>query len=289
MLNYLRYFVVLILLGSIFYTYTIEIKQATIKMMIDKKLPKVIEKKGLILSINDFEIINISSNIVKSKVNTSVKVSSSNKIGSFLLKIFKEEQSINLSFLTQTRAKLNGSFISFELLSLDINSFIKIKEVKGLLKEKIENIRLPIKKLEQISWFATVKSIYFQDNGDLDIELGLSKLIIFLLIPLFLLREIGLLFIYIYQKVISPKKGYKCAKGELYQNGTCSSTTKESFKKYGFISGMREYRRSSKECKKAYKTMKEKNKKDGTSCDCCSGCSIPDFGCGSAPCEIGSC
>ena len=165
------------------------------------------KKKGLILSINDFKIINISNNIVKSKVNTSVKVNTSNKIGSFLSKIFKEEKSINLSFLTQTRAKLNGSFLSFELLSLDINSFIKIKEVKGLLKEKIENIRIPIKKLEKISWFATVKSIYFHDNGDLEIGVGMSKLIIFLLIPLFLLREIGLFFIYIYQKVISPKKG----------------------------------------------------------------------------------
>lgn len=292
MLNYLRYFVVLILLGSLSYTYLISIKQATFKSMIDKKLPILIKKKALIISINNIEIIDVSNNILESNVKTTVKMNELNKIGNFLSKVLKKDNSVKLNFLTQTKPKVNGSFISFELLSLKVNTFIHIKKVKGFLKEKIESIKIPIKKLEKISWLISVKSFHFDDTEDLNIELGLSKLIIFLLIPLFLLREIGLLLIYIYQKVLSPKKGYKCAKGELYQNGTCSSTTKEVFKNHGFIAGMREYRNSTKKCKKAYKTMKEKeNKRDCTSCDPCPSpsCGSADIGCGSLSCDIGSC
>jgi putative component of membrane protein insertase Oxa1/YidC/SpoIIIJ protein YidD len=281
---------VLLLLGSLFYSYTITIDKETLQQKIDKKLPLSVKKKAFTVTITGVEITHISHGIVKSEVATNIKIAHIKK-------------SINLKIFSKTKPKLHGSLLSFELLSFKLNSIVQIKEVKGFLKRKIEKIKIPIKKLEKLSLFTSVKSISFQDNGDLDIRVLLSKVLIFLLIPFFLLREIGLLFIIFYQKFLSPRKRYRCAKGELYQNGTCSSTTKEIFKKDGFIAGVKEYRRSIKKCKEAYKTMKKREKRaDGTSCDCsyCGGCgnvgscdvlgsSSASCDCGATPCEVGSC
>ena len=301
-LNYLRYFIVIVLLGLLFYTYTITIEPTTLKTAIDKKLPMKIDKKGFLLTVKNIDILDISNNVVHSKMNADIKVSSSNRFGKFLPK-----KSMHLVLETKTIPKLHGTSLSFELLSFKMNKFIKLKEVKGILKKKIENIRIPIKKLDALSWFGRVKDIRFKDNGQLVILVGVSKLFILLLIPLFLLfllREIGLFFIMLYQKFISPRKKYKCAKGELNQNGTCSSTTKEAFKNDGFIAGMKEYRRSTKECKKAYSTLKQEKRRDGTSCDgdycavCGSGSCGGDAAASSAgacdigaavPCDVGSC
>ena len=300
MLNYLRYIIVIVLLGLLFYTYKITIEPTTLKTAIDKKLPMKIDKKGFLLTIKSIDILDISKNVVHSKMNTDVKVSSSNRFAKFLPK-----KSMHLSVETKTIPKLHGKFLSFELLSFKMNKFIKLKEVKGILKKKIENIKIPIKKLDMLSWFGSVKDIRFKDNGVLVIWVGISKWLIFLLIPFFLLREIGLLLIWVYQKFLSPRKRYKCAKGELYGEGTCSSTTKEAFQKDGFIAGMKAYRNSTKECKIAYKTLKKEKRRDsGPSCDVdyCFGCSggscggdamgsstsACDVG-GAIPCEIGSC
>lgn len=298
MLNYFRYFIVLILFGSLFFTYTLQIDQSTLKSAIDKKLPKTIEKKGFMLTLNSVEIIDILNNVVSSKVNADIKVSSSNKFAKFLPK-----KSMHLNIETKTIPKVHGSALSFEVLSLKMNRFIKLKEVKGVLKEKIENIKIPIKKLKHTAWFASVQDIKFQDSGVLEVRLGISKLLILLLIPLFLLREIGLLLIVAYQKFISPRKKYKCAKGQLYQDGTCSSSTKEAFKKHGFIAGIKEYRRSTKECKIAYKRLTKDDRRDGTSCgaEYCPSCGGGSCGdtvgssagacdCGAVtPCDVGGC
>jgi len=300
MLNYLRYFIVVILLGLLFYSYIIIIEPSTLKSRIEKKLPLHIDKKGFLLTVNNIEILETKNNVLSTKVLADVQVSHSNKWAKFLPK-----KSMHLSIFTKAIPKLHGSSLSFELLSFKLNKVIKMKEVKGLLKKKIEEIKIPIRSLKKIAWFASVKKLSFQDNGDLLMRVGISKLIVLLLIPLFLLREIGLLLIYMYQKFLSPRKKYRCAKGELYQDGTCSSTTKEAFKKYGFIAGIKEYRRSTKECKTAYNTLsKDKKLRDGTSCDAslCSGCSGGSCGAdgtgsaasacdlgGAVPCDVGSC
>jgi len=296
--NYLRYICVLMLLGLFFYNYTITIDKETVIGAIDKKMPMVINKKGFILTINNVHIENISNNVVESKLTGTVKVNN------FLKKILKKP--MHLKIETKTTPKLLGSDLSFELLSLNINNLIKMKEVKGLLRKKIENIKIPMKKLKRYSWFSSVQKIRFKDNGDLEINLKASKAIIFLLIVLFLLREIGLLLIFLYQKILSPRKRYKCAKGELYKNGTCSSTTKEAFKNHGFIAGIKEYKQSTKECNQAYKKIKNDDKKDYTICAdlSCSGCggigtagdtgtavagACDMGGCAAAPCDVGSC
>jgi len=289
MSNYLRYLIALLLFSSLFFTYTITIDREILQQKIDKKLPLTIKKKGFTVTITAVEFIDVSNGIVESNVTSNIKMA-------------HIKRSINLKIFTKTKPKLHGSSLSFELLSFRLNSIVQMREVKGFLKRKIENIKIPIKKLERLSWLTSVKSITFQDNGDLDMRVILSKVLILFLIPLFLLREIGLVLIIFYQKFLSPRKKYKCAKGELYQNGTCSSTTKEAFKKDGFIAGIKEYISSTKKCKEAYKVIdKKENRKDGTSCDCssCAGCNVGSCDvlgssssacdCGAVPYEVGSC
>ena len=289
LLNYLRYIIVISLFGSMFYSYTLTIDKETIEKTIHKKMPMIIKKKGFIVHINEMYIENISHNIVESKLIGTVLIDKDNIIGKFLKK------SIDFTVVSKTIPKLNGSDLSFEPISLNINGLIKLKKIKGFLKNRIEKIKIPIKKLDKFFWLSSVKSINFKDNGNLEAHAVVSMLVIFLLIPLFLLREIGLFLIFLYQKLWSPRKGYKCAKGLVEQSGTCSSITKTAFKKHGFIAGRKAYRKSTKECQVAYRKMKEKKNNKDSSCDsinCCS-CGIPSdlgvgVGCGSS-CDVGSC
>jgi len=288
MLNYLRYFIVAILFGSLLYTYTINIGEEMILSSIDKKIPLKINKKGFNVKINSFEINDITENIVTTTMIGTIKMDDSNKIkksiqaheGGFFTKLFKEKLKVNdylnkeVSFDIFTKAvpQLDGSELYFKVLSIDANNVIKIQRLNSILQNRIEKIKIPIKKLEDLSWLFSTKDINFQDNGDLIINVVLSKLIIFLLIPLFLLREIGLFLIVLYQKFLSPRKGYKCAKGHLHGNGTCSSTTKDAFRKDGFIGGIKEYRKSTKECREAYTTIQSKRRVDKIDAAICAGC-----------------
>lgn len=203
MSNYLRYFVVLLLFGSLFYTYTLKVEQSTIKEALDKKLPIVIDKKGFVVTVNSIDVLGISHNIVESKVHASVKVSHANKFAKFLPK-----KSMNIIVLSKAIPKLHGKLLSFELLSFKVSKLIQIKEVKSVLKNRLEAIKIPIKALDKISWLSSVKDIKFQDNGLLRINMRISPWLLLLIIPLFLLREIGLLLIAIYQKFLSPRKKY---------------------------------------------------------------------------------
>ena len=194
-LNYVRYFIVVVLLGLLFYSYTLIITPSTFKSHIEKKLPLHIDKKGFLFSINNIEILESKNNMLSTKMLADVQVSHNNKLAKFLPK-----KSIHLKIFTKTIPKIHGSSLSFEVLSFKLNSVIKLKEVKGLLKRKLEKIKIPIRSLKKIAWFASIKKIVFLDNGDLLMTVGISKLIILLLIPLFLLREIGLVLIVLYQK-----------------------------------------------------------------------------------------
>jgi len=296
LLNYFRYSIVIFLLVSLFYSYTLTINKSTLQAKIDKKLPKQMDKKGLMVTVEYLEIMEVKDNIVNSKIIGSVQISKQSKWSKFLPK-----KSIHFTLYSKTKPKLYGNAISFELHSFKLIKYIGLKEVKGLLQKKIESIRIPIKKLKKLSWFVSVKHMKFKDDASLLLSIGVSKFLICLLIPLFLLREIGILLIEIYQRFFSARKNYRCAKGQLYQNGTCSSVTKEAFVKYGFIAGIKAYRKSTQECKKAYKTLKKEESKESSVCDSffCSGCSgvsdssststsICDIG-SAVHCDIGSC
>lgn len=186
--HYLRYFIVLLLLGSLFYTHTIEIKQSTIKDALDKKMPLVIDKKGFITTIHSIDMLSVVNNVVESTVKASLKVSRANTFAKLLPK-----KSIHFTILSKAIPKVHGKYLSFSVLSLKINKLIQFKKVKGLLKSKLEAIKIRIKALEKLSWLASVNSITLQDNGMVVMKLNVSKWILLVLIPLFLLREIGLL------------------------------------------------------------------------------------------------
>lgn len=280
------------------------ISKETIRKAIDRKLPIIKEKKGFILTIDSIEIENIVKNSMSVKALGNIKISESNaiikfiqkdKIGSLFSKFFKKDvekltnKSMKVSILTQIRPKIEGIYLSFDILQLEVNSVLKQRQLNQYVRQKLEKIQRPIKKLKKIAWFAKVQAVYFDESQNLKLDIKFSSFIILLLLPLFLLREIGLVCIFIYQKFFSSQKNYSCAKGELYQNGTCSSTTKEAFKKYGFIAGMREYYRSRKECKEAYREVKKRHSKNDASSvvDCLLGCEVFSNKSSMSSCDIG--
>lgn len=296
MLNYLRYFIVFLLLYFLFYSYEINVQKETLQEKIDFTMPMIIDKKGFVLTVSKIKIENIHDNVIESKMLGHIKANNKN----IMTRVFKNygDKSIKLDALTKVKPQIDGSVLSFKVLSLSLNNLIKIKRVSKHINKHIEKIQIPLKRLEKVSWFASIENINFKSNDDLKLEIGISKLLLSSLISLFLLREIGLFLIYLYQRFLSPRKKYKCAKGELHQNGTCSSTTKEAFKTHGFLAGMKEYRQSTKKCNEAYQTLKRNNKNEGSShCNCwncspnCGGGGGSSFGsCDITPsCDVGGC
>jgi putative component of membrane protein insertase Oxa1/YidC/SpoIIIJ protein YidD len=198
--------------------------------------------------------------------------------------------SLKVSISTQIKPKIEGINLSFDILTLQVNSLIKQKKLNKYVREKLEKVNIPIRRLKKIAWIVKVKKLHFDAEGNLELGVKFSVFMILLAIAFLLLREIALLFIIIYQKFFSSLKNYRCAKGELYKKGTCSSTSKEAFKKHGFIAGMREYYKSKKACKKAYHSISKKRPErhqwaNGVECG---GCDI--LGLSSVHgCDVGSC
>ena len=275
MYNYIRYIVVIILLASLFFTYNIAIDKPTFKTLINKKMPLIIKKRGFNITLKRVDILSVKSSLVTSKIDALVELKKVNKIIKFIPK-----KSLNLNITTTFIPKIDGKYMYFKVLSFEINRFLKVKHLAKSIRDRLEKIKVHIKSLDKISYFADIKKINFLDNGSLIIKISVKVWIILFIVSLFLLREIGLILIILYQKFISPRKKYRCAKGLLYKNGTCSSVTKEAFKKGGFIAGMKTYFKTTKECKKAYKEIKKGNNDSYVLANCaCASCS-------SAPCDI---
>jgi len=98
------------------------------------------------------------------------------------------------------------------------------------------------------------------------------EILIFIMIALMSIsKELGIWAIELYQKYLSPKKGYKCAKGVLHENGTCSSSVKKVMKEEGFFAGMREYSKSTSECRDAKVELDRRanNNRKNENCDQC--------------------
>jgi len=89
------------------------------------------------------------------------------------------------------------------------------------------------------------------------------------------LRRVAIFFIELYQKYLSPLKGYKCAYGAYHGGDTCSKVVKNLVMKYGLIESWPKINKQFLACSMAYQNIKddkEKNKdkkKEGQ--DCCSG------------------
>ncbi|CAM3471636.1 Putative membrane protein insertion efficiency factor [Klebsiella spallanzanii] len=110
-----------------------------------------------------------------------------------------------------------------------------------------------------------------------------------------------------YQRVISPRKGYRCAYGVLHHTQGCSGAVKEIIQRKGVIGGRKEIRQRFADCRLAAEALQKqkpkddlKRKKRRSHCDV-SGCDgqccthlvpdslpeipLPDFGC---PCDCAS-
>lgn len=288
MTKYIRYIIALALFASLFYTHSITISNDTINNTIQSKLPIEKDKKGAIVKITEIKLNNLEGKTINSTIVGSIRMSEKNilktsekassllgKFSSFINKPDLEETLKNksLDFNMDTTMKINikGSTLYFKLISIE-NPVKIIKKFEPIIKKVVNQSKMKIKQLEKYSWAISISNFGFDESEDLIVDIAISKLILFALIFLFLLREVGLLLIIMYQKFLSPKKGYSCAKNHVHKNGSCSSTTKQAFKDGGFISGMKEYRNSTKECKKAYKSIQ--NDKNNSKCDTamCAGC-----------------
>jgi putative component of membrane protein insertase Oxa1/YidC/SpoIIIJ protein YidD len=182
---------------------------------------------------------------------------------------------------------IRNSFISFKVKDINIEK-IKISEkIKKNIIFFVEKINIKNKKLESMEFFASIKSISYKDNS-IFVNIGFSSFLLFCLIVLFSLREIGLLLIVFYQKFLSDKKSYKCAKGAINGTGTCSSSTKQAFKKGGFFKGMKVYFQSTKECRKAYESSKSSSS-SSSFCDVGVGACDAGVGAGVGACDLGAC
>ncbi len=75
------------------------------------------------------------------------------------------------------------------------------------------------------------------------------------------MNKLLLFLIRLYQKYLSPKKGYCCAYGSLHNSGSCSERVYNIIKNNGVINGWADIKHQFKMCSEAYEIIKEKNNK----------------------------
>ena len=282
MLNYIRYILVILLLAFYFFSsnFGIEISKERMKTSIERKLPISKEILGTVIDVNQINIHKVyDDSYIELEIIGELKANS-------IVSIFAKSESFSIIALGEP--ELSENKINFYIEKIDTNSTSKLlKKVltsKAFIK-KISNTSFKIKKLEELSFYATVDSIEFHTDGSLLVKTSISLWIIILIVFITLLREIGLFLIFIYQRFISSKKGYKCALGQAKGNGTCSSITKNAFKERGFIHGIKTYFKTTRECKEIY----EGTHGDCLDCDCNCGNLAPGSGMASRTCDNAAC
>ena len=75
------------------------------------------------------------------------------------------------------------------------------------------------------------------------------------------MNKLALFLIKLYQRYVSPKKGYCCAYGALYNNGSCSVRVSHIIKEKGVFNGWTQIKHQFAMCSEAYEVIKENNKK----------------------------
>ena len=104
----------------------------------------------------------------------------------------------------------------------------------------------------------------------------------------------------LYQKYLSPHKGFCCAHAALYGGDSCSQAVKMIILEQGLFGGYQNSRHRFKSCKKAHQDLKKKRKRDKcldyldcSGVDCsevrhlkkCSELDFPDVSC-DLPCDV---
>ncbi|WP_109764878.1 membrane protein insertion efficiency factor YidD [Pleionea mediterranea] len=74
------------------------------------------------------------------------------------------------------------------------------------------------------------------------------------------MRHIALCLIVLYQKYISPKKGYRCAHRVLHNGPSCSSYCADNLRRHGFIKSIAKMRWRFRECNEAAMELNERKK-----------------------------
>jgi putative component of membrane protein insertase Oxa1/YidC/SpoIIIJ protein YidD len=69
------------------------------------------------------------------------------------------------------------------------------------------------------------------------------------------MKSLAIMAINLYQKYISPYKGFRCAYGVYHQNGTCSTIIKSHIEKHGLIKAYPMIRGQFDACKVAYSAL----------------------------------
>lgn len=226
--------------------------------------------KNIYLKIEDFDILNTGTTESKSKIMNS------------LISVIKEP------FIDTVNDK--SAFISNLFNVLLQKPVYQLTGFKGFF-------------LNNITIKETVDNFYFIVEFN-TFPLSIPLIIISILL---MLKEIGLFFIFIYQKFISPRKGYRCAKA-FYQGGhSCSESVRIVMKEKGFLAGIKEYFRTTNECKEVFEQNKDTLNTRSDNCNCCStnnknnsnnnsfscfdiaDCSVSSCSPGRKGCDIGDC
>ncbi|RDH45638.1 membrane protein insertion efficiency factor YidD [Zooshikella ganghwensis] len=79
-----------------------------------------------------------------------------------------------------------------------------------------------------------------------------------------MLKSFLVLLIEIYQKYISPYKGYRCAHGVFYKGDSCSCAVRKVIQRRGLIRGYSDIRNQFARCSYAYERLEEEKDKKRT-------------------------
>ena len=80
------------------------------------------------------------------------------------------------------------------------------------------------------------------------------------------MNKLAILFIKIYQRHISPKKGYVCAHRYYHGGDSCSEYTKKCITEFGIIKTIPLFFERLDDCKKTFNEYQEKEKNQSSSC-----------------------
>lgn len=242
-------------------------KDATLKLLLDLKNNK------LYITILDIKFKNLDTNDVYDKSLENVKEKAEN-VTNKLNKYLKNKIDID-----KVGEKIKDNVV------------IDKEEISKVIKNVISSEEIKIYSLGFYGLLINDISINNLDNNNFNIEFVINKtlfLILGIIIVFFsLLKEILLFSIKFYQKHLSKRKNYKCARGVVTGDGTCSSIVRKKLEEDGAISAINEYFKTTKKCKEDYeiykkeKENKNKNNLNGSSnnSDCCNWLPTPS-GCG---------
>ena len=298
--KYLLKGICIILSISMIYFYTksasIDVKQKEIQVNIEKYL----EKKDNSMKIKNFTIHKIdlqsaeNENQIKAKINVDfetanglVAIKNQNILTTLQLQVESDKFYVKIidfdsefmkkdEFKNQIKNSANNIVdnitgkLGFKFKDKPMDKIDKVLEIdNSKVKEFILNSlqKHYIKVYELKNNYFSIESVTIDKNNpfNVNVKSKVSLLILFggiLLLFLSLLREISILAIIMYQKFLSPKKGYICARNYYEGGGSCSERTKKTFKDNGVYAGFKEYFDTTKKCKHIYNENKLNESKD---------------------------